>query len=205
MPGDNIQSTDRRILNKLVYDIPEAIDALAASSLLTSNPTIIVRIIHQSLSNLAAQKQNFFHNQYRIGVDKLWENMPLITLINLCTKIVLILRNLLAKAFRTSARTQTMRHPLYHWLDGSLQSIYWWFQGGSIKLGAVHRRPRIMLFQFLGVTTAIGGIVLAFLLSPLWLLLSLPGAVTCWFLQTMRMKRLTAGKSSPFLPQSRES
>jgi patatin-related protein len=175
-----------------------------ASSVPTSNLNTIGRIVHQSLTNLAAQQQHFFRNQYRIGVEKLWENMPLVILISLGTKIVLILRNLLVKVFRISSRTQTMRYPLYHWLDGSLQSIYWWLQGGSIKLGAVHRRPRIVLLQFLGATTAVAGIILAFLVSPKWLLLSLPGVLACWFLQTMRLKRLTAPKASPFLSQSRE-
>jgi Protein of unknown function (DUF3376) len=197
LSGDDRSLTDNWILN--------AIDASVPSSLPTSNPSTIVRIIHQSLGNLATQQQHFFRNQYRVGVDKLWENMPLVTLINICTKIVLILRNLLVKIFRTSSRTQAKRHSLYHLLDGNLQSIYWWLQGGSIKLGAVHRRPRIILFQFVGVTTAICGLVLAFILSPLWLLLSLPGAISCWFLQTMRLKRLTGVKSVPFLSQSRES
>ncbi|WP_373540523.1 patatin-like protein [Chamaesiphon sp.] len=174
------------------------------ATLLTPNPNTIGRIVHHSLTNLAAQQQHFFRNQYRIGVDKLWENMPLVTLIILCTKIVLILRNLLVKVFGTSAPTQSIRHPLYHWLDGNLQSIYWWLQGGSIKLGSVHRRPRIILLQLLGIATAIGGIVLALILSPLWLLLSLPGAIACWFLQTFRLKRLTSSRNSSFLPQSRE-
>ena len=195
---DDRSINENWILNKIESD---AIN----SSLPTSNPNTIVRIIHQSLTNLTTQQQHFFRHQYQIGVDKIWENMPLITLISLCTKIVLILRTLLVKLFRTSASTQTIRHPLYHWLDGSLQSIYWWLQGGSIKLGAVHRRPRIILLQILGVTTAIGGIILAFLLSPLWLLLSIPSAIACWFLQTTRLKRLAGGRSNPFLPQSRES
>lgn len=160
----------------------------------SSNPSTIIRIIHQSLTDLATQKQNFFRNQYRIGVDKLWENMPLVTLINLSTKVVLVLRNLLVKVFKTSPRTQTIRYPLYHWLDGGLQAIYWWLQGGTIKLGAVHRRPRIILFQILGISTAIAGIMLAVVLSPLWLLSSLPGAASYWFLQTMRFKRLTGDK-----------
>jgi patatin-related protein len=198
LPGDSQSANENWMLNKININ-------LAPSSLPTSNPNSIVRIIHQSLANLTTQQQYFFRHQYRIGVDKLWENMPLVTLIILCTKIVLILRTLLVKVFRTSSGTQTIRHPLYHWLDGSLQSIYWWLQGGSIKLGAVHRRPRIILLQLLGVTTALGGIILAFILSPLWLLLSLPSAIVCWFLQTMRLKRLTGGNSNPFLSQSRES
>ena len=189
MTGTNQSSTNQTI-NSLVYDSPEIID----TSVPPSNPSTITRIIHQSLTNLAVQKRNFFSNQYRIGVDKLWENMPLVTLINLCTKIVLILRNLLVKVFKTAPQTQTIRYPLYHWLDGGLQAIYWWLQGGTIKLGAVHRRPRIILFQILGISTAIGGIVLAMLLSPLWLLFALPGATSWWFLQTMRLKRLTSGK-----------
>ncbi|AFY94744.1 patatin-like protein [Chamaesiphon minutus] len=196
--GNSPTATENWILDKI--DLNNTV-----SSLPTSNPNTIVRIIQQSLANLATQQQHFFRYQYRIGVDKLWENMPLATLISLCTKIVLFLRNLLVKIFRSSSRTQTIRHPLYHWLDGSLQSIYWWLQGGSIKLGTVHRRPRIILLQFVGLITAICGIILAFLLSPLWLLLSLPGAITCWFLQTMRLKRLTGNRSSWFLPQSRES
>ncbi len=190
LPGDSQPMLDRRISS--TSDFP------------TSHPSNIGRIVHQSLTSLATQQQNFFQHQYRIGVDKLWENMPLVTLINVCTKIVLVLRNLLVQAFRTSATSKTLRHPVYHFLDGMLQSIYWWLQGGSIKLGAVHRRPRIILFQLLGATTAIGGIVLAILLSPLWLLVSFPGAIACWFLQTMRLKRLTGVKPSPFLPQSRE-
>jgi patatin-related protein len=186
----NDRSSTNQTIDSLVYDSPEIIDAAVPSS----NPSTITRIIHQSLTNLATQKQHFFRNQYRIGVDKLWENMPLVTMINLCTKVVLILRNLLVKVFRTSSRTQTIRYPLYHWLDGGLQAIYWWLQGGTIKLGAVHRRPRIILLQVLGISSAIAGIILAILLSPLWLLFSLPGAITCWFLQTMRLKRLTGGK-----------
>jgi patatin-related protein len=189
LTGNNQSSTNQTI-NSLAYDSPEIVDPSVPSS----NPSTITRIIHQSLTNLATQKRNFFRNQYRIGVDKLWENMPLVTLINICTKIVLILRNLLVKVFRTSPRTQIIRYPLYHWLDGGLQAIYWWLQGGTIKLGAVHRRPRIILLQILGIGTAIGGIILAMLLSPLWLLCSLPGAITYWFLQTMRLKRLTGGK-----------
>jgi patatin-related protein len=185
------QTAANQTINSLVYDSPDIID----TSVPGSNPNTITRIIQQSLTNLATQKQHFFRNQYRIGVDKLWENMPLVTLINLCTKMILILRNLLVKVFRTSSQTQIIRYPLYHWLDGGLQAIYWWLQGGTIKLGAVHRRPRIILLQILGISTAIGGIILAILLSPLWLLFSLPGAITCWFLQTMRLKRLTGGKS----------
>ena len=189
MAGSNQSSTNQAI-NAGAYGSPGIIDTPVPSS----NPSTITRIIHQSLNNLATQRRDFFGNQYRIGVDKLWENMPLVTLINLCTKIVLILRNLLVNVFRTSPQTQTIRYPLYHWLDGGLQAIYWWLQGGTIKLGAVHRRPRIILLQILGISTAIGGIILAMILSPLWLLCSLPGAITCWFLQTMRLKRLTGGK-----------
>jgi patatin-related protein len=191
LAGNNQSSTNQTI-NSLTYDLPEIID----TSVPSSNPSTITRIIHQSLTNLATQKQHFFRNQYRIGVDKLWENMPLVTLINLCTKIILILRHLLVKIFRTAPRTQTIRYPLYHWLDGGLQAVYWWLQGGTIKLGAVHRRPRIIFLQVLGISTAIGGIILAILLSPFWLLFSIPGAITCWFLQTMRLKRLTGAKGS---------
>ncbi len=174
------------------------------SSAPTSNPHTIVRIVHQSLTNLATQQKHFFRNQYRVGVDKLWENMPLVALIGLCTKLVLTLRNLLVKVFVTAAGNPTTRQPLYHWLDGRLQSLYWWLQGGTISIGTIHRRPRIILLQFLGAIATISGFVLAFLLSPLWLLFSLPGAVGCWFLQTVRLKRITGAKNSPFLPQSRE-
>jgi patatin-related protein len=170
----------------------------------TSNPNTIVRIVHQSLTNLATQQQNFFRDRYRVGVDKLWENMPLVTLINLSTKLVLTLRNMLVKMFGRTAIDPSTRHPLYHWLDGLLQSIYWWLQGGTISVGAIHRRPRIILLQFLGAITTISGFILAFLLTPLWLLLSLPGAMICWFIQTIRLKRLTAAKNSSFSPQSWE-
>jgi patatin-related protein len=181
---------------RLPEEHPGSIDrsSLVDRELPISNPSMIARIVHQSLNNLSKQQQHFFRNQYRIGVDKLWENMPLVTLINLGTRIVLMLRNLLVKVFSISTPTPPIRHSLYHLLDGALQSIYWWLQGGSIKLGAVHRRPRIILFQVLGATTALCGIVLAFLLSPIWILFALPGAVICWFLQTMRLKRLIGGK-----------
>ncbi len=195
-PKNNQTSTENWILNKISFQ---------TSSLPAIKIEIIGKIIQKSLANLSIQQKNFFHHQYRIGVDKLWENMPLVTLISVCTKIILILRNLLVRLAGISARNQpNIIYPLYHWLDGMLQSAYWWLQGGSIRLGAVHRRPRIIMVQFLGLATALSGLVLAFLLSPFWLLLSLPGAITCWFLQTMRLKRLTAVKTSPFLPQSRE-
>lgn len=178
--------------------------ASQSSSIPTSNPNTIVRIVHQSLTNLATQQKYFFRNQYRVSVDKLWENMPLVTLISLCTKSVLALRNLLVKVFRISYRTPTTHNPIYHLLDGCLQSIYWWLQEGTIELGAVRRRPRIIFLQLVGGITAISGIVLALILSPLWLLFSLPGAIGCWFLQTMRLKRMTGDRRSSFLPQSRE-
>jgi patatin-related protein len=187
--------TESWLLNKI---------GLPSPSLPLLNTKKIGRIVQKSLSNLADRQQNFFHHQYRIGVDKLWENMPLVTLISFCTKIVLILRNLLVRVWGISSQNPVLPHPLYHWLDGSLQSLYWWLQGGTIRLGATHRRPRIILFQLLGAATAIGGIALAFVLSPLWLLLSLPGAVICWFLQTLRLKRFTGVKSSPFLTQARD-
>ena len=190
----NAQTHENWIINRISFQ---------PSSLPTPHPKDIGRIVQQSLTNLATQQKNFFQQQYRIGVDKLWENMPLVTLISVCTKIVLILRNLLIRAAGVSAPPST-HHPLYHWLDGVLQSIYWWLQGGSIRLGAIHRRPRIIMAQFVGAGMAIGGVILAILLSPFWLLFSLPGAIVCWFLQTMRLKRLTAVKTSPFLAQGKE-
>jgi patatin-related protein len=186
--------TESWLLNKI---------GLPSPSLPMLNPKKIGRIVQKSLSNLADRQQNFFHHQYRIGVDKLWENMPLVTLISFCTQIVSILRNLLFR-IGGSSQNPALPHPIYHWLDGSLQSIYWWLQGGSIRLGATHRRPRIIMFQILGAATAICGVALAFVLSPIWLLLSLPGAVVCWLLQTLRLKRFTGVKSSPFLAQGRD-
>ena len=178
------------------------VDLNSASSSPTSNPNTIVRIVHQSLGNLASQQQNFFHYQYRTSIDKLWENMPLRIWIELCSKIILTLRTLLVKLFKASPRTQTIRHPLYHWLDGSFQSIYWWLQGGNIKVGNVHKRTRIILFQLLGIAVTCCCIALACILSPLWLLLSLPSAAISWFIQIVRLKRLT-GSDDSSLPPSR--
>ncbi len=185
-------------------DNSAAKSATPLSTAPASNPNTIVRIVHQSLTNLASQQQHFFRNQYRVGVDKLWENMPLVTLINLCTKLVLTLRKMLVKIFGAGAIDPSTRHPLYHWLDGLLQSMYWWLQGGTISIGTIHRRPRIILLQILGAIATISGFILAFLLSPLWLLFSLPGAIVCWFLQTIRLKRITGKRNSAFLPLSRE-
>ncbi len=195
LPGNVTPLTENLNLHRIVDRI---------SSTPTSNPNTIIRIVHQSLANLAIQQQNFFRRQYRIGVEKLWENMPLVPLISLCTKTVLFLRNLLVKVFELSSHTQIVRHPVYHWLDGCLQSIYWWLQGGTIEFGSIHRRPRIILLQCLGVLAAISSIVLAFVLSPLWLLFVLPSAIGYWFVKTMRLKRLTGTKNSSFLPPSRE-
>ncbi len=189
----NRSRTESWLLNKIV----------PSPSLPVLNAKKIARIVQSSLSNLADRQQNFFQHQYRIGVDKLWDNMPLVTLISFCTKIVLSLRNLLVRVGGLSPHNSSLPQPLYHWLDGNLQSLYWWLQGGSIRLGATHRRPRIIIFQFLSAGTAICGIGLAFILSPVWLLLSLPGAVIYWLLQTLRLKRFTGIKSSPSLAQNR--
>ncbi len=188
LSGDPQASTNHWTFNQIDF---------SASSSLTSSPSTIARIIHQSLTNLATQQQNFFRNQYRISVDRIWENMPLVTPINLCTKIVLVLRNLLAKVFRTSSPPQIIRYPLYHLLDDGLQSIYWWLQGGGIEPGTVHRRPQIILLQSLGIATAIGVTMLGTLLSPLLLLFSVLNTTTYWFLETTPLKRLTGGKSNP--------
>ncbi len=166
------------------------------------NPNTIGRITRKSLSNLATRNQHFFRYQYRIGVDKLSGSMALVSLISICTRIILILRHLLSLLFGVFPRARTIRNPVYHWLDGNLQSLYWWLQGGSIKLGAFHRRPRIILLQGSIVTLAIGIVFLCWRSSPLWLLSSLPCGILCWFLQTMRLKRLTPVKNRQFLPQS---
>jgi patatin-related protein len=197
------KQSDWRRLPRNARSSPENLISNQAFLAPISNPHTITRIVYQSLTNLAAQQNHFFHHQYRISVGKLWKNVPLVTLISFCTKVVLVLRNLLVKVFGISVRTQPIRQSLYHLLDHSLQSIHWWLQDGTIELGNIHRRPRIIFFQFLGVITAIGSIVLAFLLSPLWLLLFLPSTIICWFLQTMRLKRLTGGKNNQFLPQSK--
>jgi patatin-related protein len=194
-PGENQPPNENWIFSK--------IDLNSATPSPTSNPNAIGRIVYQSLTNLASQQQHFFRHQYRIGIDKLWENMPLRMWIDLCSKIVLTLRTLLVKVFRTSSRTQTIRHPLYHWFDGSFQSVYWWLQGGTMKVGAVHRRPRIILLQILGIAVSLVSIFLAFILSPLWLLISLPSAIISWFIKVVRLKRLTGSKDDSFSPPSR--
>ena len=166
-----------------------------------TNPNTIGRITRQSLANLATQNQYFFRHQYRTRVDKLSGNIPLVSFMSICNKIILLLRHLLSTVFGISRR-RTMRHPLYHWLDGHLQSLYWWLQGGSIKLGAFHRRPRIILLQGAIGMMAIGIVFIAWKTSPIWLLLSFPCLMLGWFLQTMRLKRLAPVKSNRFLPQS---
>ncbi len=158
------------------------------------NPSTIGRITRQSLANLSAKNQYFFQSQYRIEVEKLSGKMPLVSLISIFTKVILSLRHSLLQLFGISSHHHTLHHPLYHWLDGNLQSLYWWLQGGSIKLGAFHRRPRIILLQLAVSIAAIGMIFLAWKSSPLWLLASFPCGGICWFLQTMRLKRLTPVK-----------
>jgi patatin-related protein len=166
-----------------------------------TSPNTIGRITRQSLANLATQNQYFFRHQYRIRVDKLSGNIPLVSLISILNKIILVLRHLLLTVFGRSRR-RTIRHPLYHWLDGNLQSLYWWLQGGSIKLGAFHRRPRIILLQVSIVIIAIGIVFISWKTSLIWLLLFFPCLTLGWFLQTMRLKRLAPVKSNRFLPQS---
>jgi patatin-related protein len=166
-----------------------------------TNPNTIGRITRQSLANLAAQNQYFFRHQYRVGVDKLSGTIPLVSFISICNKIILVLRHLLLTLFGLSRR-RTMRHPIYHWLDGNLQSLYWWLQGGSIKLGAFHRRPRIILLQVSIGIIGSGIVFIASKTSPIWLLLFFPCLMLGWFLQTMRLKRLAPVKNNRFLPQS---
>ncbi len=167
-----------------------------STALPTSNPNTIARIVHQSLANLAAQQRNFFRNQYQIRVNRLWENMPLVNAIGICIKFILFLRNVLAKIFQISSNTQSLRHPIYRLLDGTLQSIHWWLQGSNVK-------PQIILFQLVAITAATIGAILTLLHSPLWLILSLASTIFCLWLQTLRLKRLkrlNSARSTPFLP-----
>jgi patatin-related protein len=168
------------------------------------HPKAIYRIEQQSLSRLASQRQNFFRERYRFAADQLWVNLPLGTILTVSMRIVLVLRDFLVNAMSKFNRRRLVIHPLYRWLDGALQSVYWWLQGGNIKLASAHTRPRLLFFQALGLGMAGGGIVLGILSSPVWLLLSIPGLTSWWFLQTVRLKRLTAAKKRPFLPESKE-
>jgi hypothetical protein len=94
-----------------------------------------------------------------------------------------------------------MRLPLARQFDGLFQSCYEWIQGGTFKQGEIHQRSRIILFQIVSAIVSILGLYLAVSRSPFWLLLSLGGALSFWFLPIMRLKRIRGGKIYPMLPQ----
>ncbi len=167
-------------------------------------PKAIHRIEQQSLTELATQQANFFRLQYRVMADKIWVNVTLRTVFSSSMRIVLLLRDFLVTTMGKFNRHRFALNPFYRWLDGTLQSLYDWLQGGNIKLASVHTRPRLLLLQSVGLGIAGAGIFMGLLSSPLWLLMAIPGLTSWWFLQTVRLKRLTAARKRPFLPQSKE-
>jgi patatin-related protein len=167
-------------------------------------PKAIHRIEQQSLTELATQQANFFRHQYRVMADKIWVNVTLRTIFSSSMRIVLFLRDFLVSTMGKFNRNRLALNPFYRWLDGTLQSLYDWLQGGNIKLASVHTRPRLFLLQSVGLGIAGAGIFMGLLSSPLWLLLAIPGLTSWWFLQTVRLKRLTAARKRPFLPQAKE-
>lgn len=125
--------------------------------------------------------------------------MPLVPLVKICSQGILALRNILVKVFGSDRYPQT-RKPLYNLLDRNLQSIYWWLQGNTVSPSTSHRRSQIIFLQLIGIISTIVGIILALILSPLWLIFALIGAIGYWILQNMRLRHITNSIRSQFLP-----
>jgi patatin-related protein len=148
-------------------------------------------ITSSSLQNLSVAREQFFRQQYRVGSERLFANIPGMVLVNLTTRAVLVAKDLLLN-FGSRQRADKVRQNLgYRVADRLLHNFYWWLQSQATKtVLQVSLQP----FRFAGLvaigffstllTFALGGSVLIWLAIALGCL-----GLSYWQVRRRRSKK----------------
>lgn len=115
--------------------------ALTHSPLQSSMMQMAQAITQESLENLAAEQQQFFRKQYKVGSEQLFENTPGMVWINWLSRLVLALRDLAINYLGKLRVNRLVRN----FGDQLLDSWYWWLQSRGIKLVLKISRQRLRL------------------------------------------------------------
>ncbi len=139
----------------------------------------------EALKSLPQGKEHFFRNEYRVGSEKLLEDLPPVVLANLATRFTLVLRDMIVTSL--GDRSKALRRSLiYQVLDKSLQLFYWWLQfRGPVDFRSsafTGKLPLIPLLQVVLLVIAIIGIGITVSKSLVWVAIALISTVLCWFL-----------------------
>ncbi len=136
------------------------------------------------------KKEHFFRHEYRVGKEKLDRDVPNIILVNLATRTILIVRNIINNSLGINRARRLSRHPIYQFFDKSLQLFYWWLQyRGSVALESENfhpGKPIILILQVALLVVAIAGVAVTVSQSWVWIAIALGATVLFWLIGLLR-------------------
>jgi patatin-related protein len=91
------------------------------------------QIAGHSLQSLSLAREQFFRSQYRVGSEHLFANIPGMVLVNLATRGVLVLRDVLLNTSNRQRAQKIRQNLVYRGIDRLLHGFYWWLQSQGTK------------------------------------------------------------------------
>lgn len=124
-------------------------------------------------------KENFFRHQYKVGSEKLLEDIPTGVLLAIATRFTLVLREVLVPLLGASRSEQLRKNPIYQIFSNLLHLFYWLLQTNP----GFSRYKRIILTLWIAFfVIAVVGVV-ATLSKSFWsVAIALGAFALCWFL-----------------------
>jgi patatin-related protein len=159
------------------------------------------QIAGHSLQSLTLAREQFFRNQYRVGSEQLFANIPGMVLVNLATRGVLVLRDVLLNTGNRQRAQKIRRNPIYKGIDRLLHSFYWWLQGqGTKTVLQVALQPLRLLWRVV-VTLLLVILVILLPLHPLfWIALGAGAWIYGQALDQRRRQRFLCSQRRLTLP-----
>ena len=107
----------------------------------------------QVIMNDPQKMENYFRHQYRVGSEKVKENIPPIILNKLLARSALVIRNILRSAPTGEVLSKS---PTFQFVDRLLQAFYFWVDANDPATSSVPKALRRPLFFILAFVLALG-------------------------------------------------
>ena len=107
----------------------------------------------QVIMNDPQKMENYFRHQYRVGSEKVKENIPPIILNKLLARSALVIRNILRSAPTGEVLSKS---PTFQFVDRLLQAFYFWVDANDPATSFVPKALRRPLFFILAFVLALG-------------------------------------------------